>query len=409
MSIVGSKEWFVEKANTESKIKFMHRMEQLRERFIEKFSPDMLSRMNGEELLLKVFDNTPETMMYLLMQDSDYRKFGASSVYSYMSVIYKGADGIWTLFEKNKPIKMTLAQAKKKAEEIRDIIVSCTEIINKIELNNIESYKNLEKKLSEVSPLYNYVTFLKYFQMIFPYNFVAMYSNETLERCIQILGLKFGGKSSGKRIQNMGIISLFIRNCDINNIVFCSIYADEWDWVAPRETCPAANENFLLSRIDGEPNKSYYRLGDEDLSEISTRIEEDIEEFNLVGMEKESVIKTRVNQGIFRDILLKKYDKCCLCGVSDPSFLVASHIKPWSRCNPKEKLDWNNGFLLCPNHDKLFDNGYITFDGDGKIIISDNVSASDQIFMNVNKDMKISLNEKNKEYLSYHGENVFRK
>lgn len=51
------------------------------------------------------------------------------------------------------------------------------------------------------------------------------------------------------------------------------------------------------------------------------------------------------------------------CGVSDEHFLIDSHIKPWSQSNNQEWLDVNNGLLLCPNHDALFDKGiiYISF------------------------------------------------
>lgn len=66
--------------------------------------------------------------------------------------------------------------------------------------------------------------------------------------------------------------------------------------------------------------------------------------------------------------MLKRYNRCCLCEMENPEFLIASHIKPWAESERKEKLDVNNGFLMCPNHDRIFDKGYITFDDDGKII-----------------------------------------
>lgn len=115
----------------------------------------------------------------------------------------------------------------------------------------------------------------------------------------------------------------------------------------------------------------------------------------------------RINQGIFRDLLLKKYNRCCLCEVENPTLLIASHIKPWVESEPEEKLDVDNGFLMCPNHDKLFDKGYITFDDDGKIIISDRLTENDRVFLNVNSRMHIELTESNKKYLKFHRENVF--
>jgi hypothetical protein len=242
MSAIGSKEWFVDKAASSDKKALADRMEFLRKDFLEKFSPKNLETMNGAQLLERVFNNTRDSMMYLLMMDPDYRNFGASSEYSYMSIIYKGSDGIWTLFEKNKHIKMSQLEAEEKAVQIRDQIIACINIIANSRLTTVEDYKLLEKKLSNETSLYNFVTILKYFQMVFPNYFPGMYSNFTLSRCIQILGLKYIGKSSNKRIQNMGVISIFIRNCGIHNIVFGSIYADEWGWEKTCETCPAADE-----------------------------------------------------------------------------------------------------------------------------------------------------------------------
>ena len=64
--------------------------------------------------------------------------------------------------------------------------------------------------------------------------------------------------------------------------------------------------------------------------------------------------------------------------------------------------------LLCPNHDKLFDLGYITFNNDGQIVISNDLNDKDRIFMNVDATMKIQMNSKSREYMVYHREIIFR-
>lgn len=68
-----------------------------------------------------------------------------------------------------------------------------------------------------------------------------------------------------------------------------------------------------------------------------------------------------------------------------------------------------NGLLLCPNHDKLVDNGLISFDDTGKILISNKLSETDRIFMNIKDDMKIKITDNNAPYILYHRLNVFRK
>lgn len=142
--------------------------------------------------------------------------------------------------------------------------------------------------------------------------------------------------------------------------------------------------------------------------EIIEEIEKEIDELDLWGEERLAIVKTRVNQSVFRDSLLKKYKTCCLCKVENPSLLIASHIKPWAVSEPGEKLDPQNGFLLCPNHDALFDGGYITFENDGQIVISDRLSMMDCTFMNVQPTMKINLSEENKKYLNYHRKKIFK-
>jgi hypothetical protein len=141
----------------------------------------------------------------------------------------------------------------------------------------------------------------------------------------------------------------------------------------------------------------------------ANEIDREINNLNLVGEVREAVVNIRVNQGEFRNRLLKRYNRCCLCGVDNPELLVASHIKPWSESEPEEKLDVDNGLLMCPNHDHLFDKGWITFDDDGHIQISEQLNKENQIFTNVSQDMKIELTENNKKYLKYHRENIFRK
>ncbi|WP_022761981.1 HNH endonuclease [Butyrivibrio sp. AD3002] len=138
------------------------------------------------------------------------------------------------------------------------------------------------------------------------------------------------------------------------------------------------------------------------------KIDEEICETSSIGEVKEAIVKVRVNQGIFRDLLLRKSEKCCLCGVSNKNLLIASHIKPWSDSTPEEKLHVENGLLMCPNHDKLFDQGWISFDDEGKIIISEQLGDVDRMYMNVNPNFVIEMTDSKKKYMQYHRENVFK-
>ncbi len=145
-----------------------------------------------------------------------------------------------------------------------------------------------------------------------------------------------------------------------------------------------------------------------DLTKAIANIEAEIDNNYFEGKVKDALIKVRINQSVFREKLLHRYNKCCLCGINNPALLIASHIKPWKASEPNEKLDVNNGFLLCANHDKLFDSGLISFDDNGKIIISSQISIPDRILLNISENMKVTLNEKNRKYLDFHRNTIFK-
>ena len=83
------------------------------------------------------------------------------------------------------------------------------------------------------------------------------------------------------------------------------------------------------------------------------------------------MIEARRGQGRFRLNVETVEQRCRVTGVTDPRLLRASHIKPWRSCTTSaERLDGNNGLLLCPNVDHLFDRGYVSFEDDGRTLVS---------------------------------------
>ena len=143
------------------------------------------------------------------------------------------------------------------------------------------------------------------------------------------------------------------------------------------------------------------------VTEEFTSIESDLDE--IQGEERLVITKQRINQSVFRKRLLKRYGKrCCLCGVSGEDMLIASHIKPWSVADEGERVDVNNGLLLCPNHDWLFDKGYISFDANGKIVVSDDLSDVNQVFMNVDRNKILNMSEYTRNYMKYHCDNILK-
>lgn len=80
------------------------------------------------------------------------------------------------------------------------------------------------------------------------------------------------------------------------------------------------------------------------------------------------LVKARVGQGIFRSLVLLKHPACRVTGVADKRLLRASHIKPWKDSSNFERLDGNNGIMLSPHVDALFDQGLMSFEDNGRAI-----------------------------------------
>ncbi|HEX3367894.1 HNH endonuclease signature motif containing protein [Phenylobacterium sp.] len=67
-----------------------------------------------------------------------------------------------------------------------------------------------------------------------------------------------------------------------------------------------------------------------------------------------------------------------ITGITNPTLLIASHIKPWRLCaTSNERLDGMNGLLLTPDADLLFDRGFISFKDDGETLVSPRVDKFD--------------------------------
>ena len=91
---------------------------------------------------------------------------------------------------------------------------------------------------------------------------------------------------------------------------------------------------------------------------------------DLPETERLQLVKARRGQGIYRQNLERFENACRVTGARHSRHLRASHIKPWRVCTTFEKLDGNNGLLLSPHVDHLFDQGFISFSDDGRLLVS---------------------------------------
>jgi hypothetical protein len=124
-----------------------------------------------------------------------------------------------------------------------------------------------------------------------------------------------------------------------------------------------------------------------------------------MNTERQALINSRIGQGRFRLEVLQIWDfKCAVTKCDLESILIASHIKPWAECETdSERLCPENGLALIPNIDKLFDQGYISFDDFGNMIFSDRLDRRhfDDLDL-AHKGFFRPPSELNKHFLHYH-------
>lgn len=124
--------------------------------------------------------------------------------------------------------------------------------------------------------------------------------------------------------------------------------------------------------------------------------------------EKDSIVKSRIGQGIFRNNLIEYWHGCAISQCPLTWMLIASHIKPWRDADNQERLDTYNGLLLLPNYDKLFDLGYISINPKGKIMYSRLLDKFDREAIGLTSDLHlVKLENQHLKYLKYHNENCF--
>lgn len=125
----------------------------------------------------------------------------------------------------------------------------------------------------------------------------------------------------------------------------------------------------------------------------------------------EAKAKRKLRKGLekYKEVVTPLWnDQCALCGIDLPVMLHASYSKPWKDSTDEERLDPYNGLLLCHNHDALYKKGYITFDGTGKIHISESIQQTDYEKYGIHPNMKVKRKKENKKYFRWHKKNIFR-
>jgi len=140
------------------------------------------------------------------------------------------------------------------------------------------------------------------------------------------------------------------------------------------------NQGIYLAALSDDLGELLLRLtntvfatADSDKETASTILQQlvDIDQLKNAAIpetQRVQLIKARVGQGLFRSLVLLKHPVCRVTGITDKRLLRASHIKPWKDSDNFERLDGNNGIMLSPHVDALFDQGLMSFEDNGRAL-----------------------------------------
>jgi putative restriction endonuclease len=122
-----------------------------------------------------------------------------------------------------------------------------------------------------------------------------------------------------------------------------------------------------------------------------------------------ALIQARRGQGLFKQHVRTIETRCRVTGVDRIEHLRASHCKPWRDSNNDERLDGENGLLLTPTIDHLFDRGFIGFESNGDLIVSPVAHSLSLQRMGIEASTKTnvgSFSSGQRRYLEFHRESV---
>jgi len=153
-------------------------------------------------------------------------------------------------------------------------------------------------------------------------------------------------------------------------------------------------------------------IGDDIDQEIASESMAQIEtDETISSTEKETIVMARKGQGKYRDLIIEKYGCCIITGINDERVLIASHIKPWVSSNNSERINKENGLLLTPTFDKLFDRGFISFRDTGLIMLSNHFSDENfkRVGLKGGEKFNLQITDEMKFFMDFHRDIVFMK
>ena len=217
-------EWFKEKGKKFEKINI--EATALYNNFESKFEPSKLADLSDEDLLNTLFiggkaDNMCHELEYL----KDNQMFGSiKNGTSFKFPLFKSNKGIWMSGSSNNQVQLSLSEAITKGTAVRDALVKGANIIkDSLPLNTVENYLALYNSLrTEIPEIIDSMWVIKYYHMIFPDLIPTFYSKKWQLNVLSALKINPSKNAFGR----LGQINLFVRKCEISNVVFAHVFYD---------------------------------------------------------------------------------------------------------------------------------------------------------------------------------------
>ena len=135
-----------------------------------------------------------------------------------------------------------------------------------------------------------------------------------------------------------------------------------------------------------------------------------LQRVDLTPEQKLALVRARRGQGDYRHNVEQVEKACRITGLFDRRHLRARHIRPWRESDDQQKLDGQNGLLLAPHLDHLFERGFIAFADDGELLVSKHLNPA--VFETWGLGLRRNVGTftpAQQQYLAYHREHVFER
>lgn len=165
------------------------------------------------------------------------------------------------------------------------------------------------------------------------------------------------------------------------------------------ETNPLIQESLVIEPVAAD-----------DLDFWESQIEQTIRQTETItDTERLALISSRIGQGLFKQRVMQIEKNCRITKVENAAHLIASHCKPWRDSTDYERLNGENGLLLTPSIDHLFDRGFIGFENNGRLIISPVAHRLSLVRMGIETESEINVgtfSSGQREFLEFHRDSV---